>query len=110
MVKEIIPIRSQLIELGEIEENKSTTIFIDNMSAVKIATNESGQNRTKHIDIREKRLSEQVMKNTITVKHISGEEQTADLLTKPLHKSKFMKNRTMLLASITALSESACYL
>lgn len=57
LVKELLPIRQQLIELGQIDQNIPTKLFIDNQSACKIATNEGGQNRTKHIDIREKWLT-----------------------------------------------------
>lgn len=100
LVKELIPIREQLIELNEIDESKPVPVFIDNQSTVKIATNESGQSRTKHIDIRQKWLTEQSQQNKIEVKHISGDEQTADLLTKPLYKTRFITNRSKLLNHI----------
>lgn len=103
LVKEVLPIRQQLIELDQIDEHKPTKIYIDNQSAVKIASSEGGQNRTKHIDIREKWLTEQVMKKKIEVEHISGDEQTADILTKPLYKSKFIANRSKLLTQILSV-------
>lgn len=103
LVKEILPIRQQLIELGQISEQEPTTIFIDNQSTVRIASNEAGQNRTKHIDIREKWLTEQTAKKKITVEHISGDEQAADILTKPLYKTKFIKNRSKLLTQIMSV-------
>jgi hypothetical protein len=100
LVKEIMPIREQLIELGQLDAAHPTTVYIDNQSTVRIATNESGQRRTKHIDIREKWLTEQVAKKKIDVKHISGDDQAADILTKPLYKSKFFANRSKLLTQI----------
>lgn len=103
LVKEILPIRQQLVELEQIEEHVPTTIFIDNQSTVRIASSEGGQNRTKHIDIREKWLTEQVMKKKIQVRHISGEEQAADILTKPLYKSKFISNRSKLLTQVITI-------
>jgi hypothetical protein len=104
LVKEIIPIRDQLIELGEMSKDQPARILIDNQSAIKIATNESAQQRTKHIDIRDKWLTEQAMNKKITVNHIRGEEQVADILTKPLHKTKFAYNRSKLLTAMFAMA------
>lgn len=103
LVKTLIPIREQLIELNQLDNTKPTTVFIDNQSTIKIVMNENCQSRTKHIDIRHKWLSEQALKKTIEVKHVSGDDQAADLLTKPLHKGKFITNRSKLLTSIIAV-------
>lgn len=103
LVKEILPIREQLIELGQINDKQPAQVYIDNQSTVRIASNENGQKRTKHIDIREKWLTEQAQKKKITISHISGEEQVADILTKPLYRSKFISNRSKLLTQITSV-------
>lgn len=100
LTKSLSPIREQLIELKQVDETKPTPVFIDNQSAIKIAVNEGGQARTKHIDVRHKWLTEQVQNKKIDVKHISGEDQPADLLTKPLHKPKFINNRSKLLTQM----------
>lgn len=100
LVKQLLPIREQLIELRGLTEEQPTTVYIDNQSAVRIATNESGQSRTKHIDIRHKWITEQVQNKKIEVKHISGDDQPADILTKPLHKTRFSENRSKLLTYI----------
>lgn len=104
LVKQIVPIREQLIELGELESSYRTPIYIDNQSPVKISNNEGGQVRTKHIDIRRKWLSEQVANRTIKVDHIRTEDQAADLLTKALHKNKFLRNRALLMSTIVCMS------
>lgn len=98
LVKEILPIRELLIEIKQANE-EPTLILIDNLSTVRITNNESGQQRTKHIDIRSKWLTEKSLEKKITVKHISGDKQIADILTKPQHKSKFIQNRSLLLGT-----------
>lgn len=103
IVKELLPIREQLIEVGELMESEPTPVFIDNQSTVRIATNEGDQSRTKHIDIREKWLTEQVQKKKIVVNHVKSEEQLADILTKPLYSTKFASNRAKLLTQIVAV-------
>lgn len=102
MVKELLPLREMMIELRMIR-NEPTTVCLDNQSAVHIAKNEEGQQRTKHIDVREKWLSEQHATGKIRVKHIPGTDQKADMLTKPLLKTKFERNRSWLMAVATAI-------
>lgn len=103
LVKELLPLRETMLELKQIRE-EPTPVYIDNMSAVRIAKDDGGQQRTKHIDVRHKWLNEQQTKKKIDVRHISGEEQPADLLTKPLHKTKFIANRNLLLSTISMLT------
>lgn len=97
LTKAIIPIQDQLIELKEIQPDHPAQILIDNQSTIKIATNEAAQNRTKHIDVREKYITEQANKKKIVIKHVSGKKQAADILTKGLHKTNFITNRNMLM-------------
>lgn len=103
LVKELLPMREMFIELGQLSD-EPTIVRIDNLSAVRIAKNDGGQQRTKHIDVREKWLNEQHEKKKIAVEHIPGTEQAADMLTKPLLKTKFIANRNMLLKSITMIA------
>lgn len=107
LVKEILPIRELLIEIHQLKD-EPVKIKIDNLSTVKIANDERGQQRTKHIDVRQKWLTEQAANNKIRVEHISAEKQVADMLTKPLHKSKFVANRNMLLTTITIMCLVNC--
>lgn len=103
LVKDLVPIRETLIELGAIR-NESTPVMIDNLSTVRISNDEGGQKRTKHIDVRYKWLNEQSEKKIIKVQHINGVDQAADILTKPLHKTKFQTNRSLLMTSLTLLA------
>lgn len=103
LVKELLPIRELMLELGQVSE-EPTPVLIDNQSAVKIAKNDGGQQRTKHIDVRDKWLNEQVDRGKIAVTHIPAERQAADILTKPLHKSKFISNRNLILSSVALVA------
>lgn len=103
MVKELLPIRETLIELKAIDE-KPTQVRIDNLSTVRIAKDDGGQKRTKHIDVRAKWLNEHEERNIIDVVHVNGSDQAADILTKPLLKTKFQKNRAMLLTTLMMIS------
>lgn len=55
------------------------------------------------IDVRHKWLNEHHDKKNIEISHISGDEQRADILTKPLHKTKFETNRKWLLGTMLAI-------
>lgn len=103
LVKEILPLKHLMNEIGAIGE-EPTTVLIDNQSTVKIAQDTGGQQRTKHIDVRQKWLSEQHSKGAIKVEHIPGDRQAADILTKPLHKTKFEMNRKLLVATLSIMT------
>ena len=101
LVKELIPIRRILQELGQIQ-NEPTQVLIDNQSTIKIANSEESTARTKHIDLRHKWINEQVENKNIEIKYIASKDQAADILTKPLQKGKFVYNRAKLLVAFTA--------
>lgn len=103
-MKQLIPIRNLLIEIGQTKPNEPAVIYINNQSTVKIATNEQGQQRTNHTDVRGKCLTEKSSDKTITITHVSNDKQIADILTKPLQRSKFQKNRDMFMVTITLLA------
>jgi hypothetical protein len=102
LVKDLLPIRELMVELRQLED-KPVRVFVDNQSTVAIAKDVAGQQRTKHIDVRHKWLSEQHESGKIKVEFVPGDEQKADMLTKPLHKTKFQANR-MYFLSLMALA------
>jgi hypothetical protein len=63
-------------------------IFNDNQSAVKNANCKDVRERSKHIDIRYHFVKEAVEQGLVTVVYMSTENMLADILTKPLVKSK----------------------
>lgn len=102
LVKDLLPIREMMLELRQIKD-EPVQVMVDNQSTVAIAKDVAGQQRTKHIDVRQKWLSEQHAQGKIQVSFVPGEQQKADMLTKPLHKTKFQQNRNYFLAPIALL-------
>lgn len=74
----------------------SVVLYIDNKSAIDLAKNLVFHDRSKHISIRYHFIRECVDIGEIVVKHISYENQRADILTKSLVTFKFEKMRKLL--------------
>jgi len=68
-----------------------TTIWCDNQAAVKLSNSEDHKKRTKHVNVRFHFLREAVKDGTVELKHVSGQENPADMFTKPLPSVK-LKN------------------
>ncbi|KAG5868680.1 hypothetical protein JTB14_006567 [Gonioctena quinquepunctata] len=71
-------------------------LWIDNASAVKLVHNPEFHKRSKHIDVRYHFIREKVEEGIFKVKHIAGENQIADILTKPLCRLRFEILRDLL--------------
>ena len=71
-------------------------LYVDNKSAIDLAKNPVFHGRSKHIDIRYHFIRDCVERGEICIKHIPGEEQRADILTKALSTAKFEKIRKLL--------------
>jgi len=72
------------------------TIFCDNQSAVLLAHNPVLHARTKHMEIDLFFVREKVLAKQLTVQHIPGDDQWADILTKPVSTAKFLSLRLKL--------------
>lgn len=83
--REVLWFRNLLAEL-EIPQIQPTTIFCDNQGTVACSHDPLAHSKMKHIAIREHFIRDCVMKRLIDVIHISNKDNTADLLTKPLHR------------------------
>ena len=75
--------RQLLRELGH-RTRRSSTIHIDNLSALQVAKNPEHHGRMRHLDVRYFWLRDMVEKKKLDVSYIPTAQQTADLLTKPL--------------------------
>ena len=80
-------------------------IFGDNQSAICMAKNPQFHGRTKHIEIKYHFIREQIKSGTVELKYCPSKNTTAYMLTKGLHKEKFVKLRQM--AGIKAMNEQS---
>nr|GEU91658.1 ribonuclease H-like domain, reverse transcriptase, RNA-dependent DNA polymerase [Tanacetum cinerariifolium] len=76
------------------EEN--ITIHVDNKSAIALIKNPVFHGRSEHIDTKYHFIRECVEKEDLTVEHISGEQQRADILKKALPMIRFVTMRHIL--------------
>ncbi|KAH9760863.1 hypothetical protein KPL70_000309 [Citrus sinensis] len=100
---EITWICSLLKELG-LKLNCTPLLLSDSTSAAAIATNPVLHSKTKHIEIDVHFIRDKVEKKEIEIAFVSNNDQTADVLTKPLTYSKFSFFRNKLKVSPRDLS------
>ncbi|KAB2627628.1 hypothetical protein D8674_042681 [Pyrus ussuriensis x Pyrus communis] len=78
------------------QQQDSTTIYCDNVSAIKLSRNPVMHGRSKHIDVRYHFLRDLCKDGVIELQFCKSEDQVADLMTKPLKQPAFEKLRSML--------------
>ena len=69
-------------------------IYCDNQICIKLSKNLVFHDWSKHIDIRYHHLRDCVLRRIMLFEYIPTEEQDADILTKPLSRSKFKFHRS----------------
>lgn len=84
--KEAVYLKNLLNEL--VGFDKPVTIFNDNQSAHKLATNPVFHKRSKHIDVKYHFVRECVSNNVVNIKYQQTNEMVADILTKGLPRIK----------------------
>jgi len=102
--KEACWLRKFAEDLG-VTQTAPTEIKVDNTSAIRLVENPEFHKRTKHIDIRYHFTRELVEEKKIAIEYVSTDDQLADILTKPLSKTKHnemkikmgLKNREFLI-------------
>lgn len=77
-------------------EQESVKLLVDNQSAIALTKNPVFHGRSKHIQKKYHFIRECVENEQIKVEFVSGEEQKADILTKPLARIKFVKMRSLI--------------
>jgi hypothetical protein len=83
-LQEIVWTKGLLKELG-FSYNSPVDLYIDNQSAIKLATNPVYHKRSKHIDIKYHWIREKIEeKDLVKIKYVKSSENTADMMTKSL--------------------------
>jgi len=84
--------------LSEITGTACEKVFIrlDNKSAIALTKNPVFHGRSKHIHRRYHFIRECVENGQVEVEHVPGNEQKADILTKPLGRIKFKEMRSLI--------------
>jgi hypothetical protein len=78
--------------------NNPTVVLCDNQSVLHIVANGEGfSGKSRHMRVRWHFVHELLTSKFIRIEHVVGEENVADLLTKPIGGSRFRKLRRMIL-------------
>ncbi|KAG8472383.1 hypothetical protein CXB51_035319 [Gossypium anomalum] len=94
-VNQAIWLRKILADLN-LYQSEATEIFCDNKSTVAIAKNPVFHSRTKHFSIKLHVIREMEQAREVKLIHCNSEEQVADIFTKALGVSRFIKLRNQL--------------
>ena len=98
--KEIVWFRALLEELG-FPQLEPTLVYADNASMITLANDFSGNHkRVKHYMTRINYMIEQVKLQSIKFEHVSSEDNVADILTKPLGPTAFLRLRPRLMGYV----------
>jgi hypothetical protein len=99
-MREVLPIiwlleeaRQRGIPVLSVKTKVHCKVFEDNAGAIEIANVPKMRPRTKHLNIKYHHFREEVRKGTISIYHARTEDQIADIFTKPLAETPFMKHR-----------------
>ena len=80
----------------QFDQEESTKIFCDNMSAIAMTKNPVFHARSKHIELRHHFIRDLVNKGEICIEFVSTHDQPADILTKSVTIEKFEKFKNFL--------------
>ena len=94
LLNELLYLQNMFIEAGLLPgSHSSTPMMIDNQAAIQSAHNPVGHGKTKHFDIQQFHLRENVNSGRIKLEKVDIAENPADLLTKSLYRPALEKHR-----------------
>ena len=93
----------RVLEKIEVENKTATMIMCDNSSTIQLSKNPVFHGKSKHIDVKFHFLRDLVNNGVIKLSYYASENQTADIMTKPLKLEQFEKLRGML--GVTDIAE-----
>lgn len=99
-VKELIWLHNLALELGIHKPKSPLTVYCDNTSSIKIATDERSSQRTKFLRAKFGGLQDLTLSQTINIIYVKSSLQLADMLTKPLPINSFIAARNKMLVSL----------
>jgi hypothetical protein len=94
-VNQVLWLRKILADLN-LEQTKSTEVFVDNQAAIAISHNPVFHGKTKHFKIKFFFVREVQKEGDVSLVYCSSENQLADIFTKPLPAIKFERLRQRL--------------
>ena len=105
---EVAWVCSLLSEL-KIKRSSSPVIWVDNLSAIALASNPVMHARTKHIKLDIHFVRDKVFGKEIELRHVPSADQIPDIFTKPLCRQSFVRLRERLgLVSLASLGLRGC--
>jgi hypothetical protein len=72
---------------------EATCIWCDNQSCMNLSENPVFHDKSKHIKIMYHYIRDMVQKGAVKLQYVTTDEQTTDVLTKPLSRGKFVYSR-----------------
>jgi hypothetical protein len=94
-INQAIYLKEFLLEQGH--DCKQITLYQDNQSCMTlIKKGKSRSERTRHMNIRQFWIAERVSNGEVKVEYLPTEDMLANILTKPVQGSQFVKERKML--------------
>ena len=92
----LVWLRNMLGEIG-LPQSEPTTIYEDNQACIVMASQKMVSGRNKHMELKQHYVRDMVARNMVRLVYIKTTFQRADILTKNLAYSDFMRIRDLLL-------------
>lgn len=81
---------------NDCEKEITYTLYVDNMSAIKLLKNPEFHQRSKHIDVKYHFIRNLYENGELVIEYVPTNKQLADVFTKPLAKPRFLELRMLL--------------